>query len=71
MIPVIRAEDAASCLDRKGRPLQKEITRNTIPMTLGPVKREVAAWRRIGYAFVAPPGRIIYSEEWGATWAEK
>jgi CRISPR-associated endonuclease/helicase Cas3 len=62
-IPVVRSEDAdAACCDRA------EATRATIPMLLGPVAREWPGWRRLGIARVAPPGRIAYSEDWGAAW---
>jgi len=69
-IPVIRGEDASMCIDTHRRPITREITRYAIPMPLGPVAAEVGRWKRIGYAFVAPAGRIQYSEEWGATWQE-
>jgi CRISPR-associated endonuclease/helicase Cas3 len=69
VIPVIRYEDEPSCLDQSGWPDGKMLTRFSIPMTLGPVAREIVNWRRLGYVFVAPPGRILYSEQWGAAWA--
>lgn len=63
-IPVIRGEDA---------PLAKEdrsqVVRLAIPMPLGPVSKEIGGWVRLGVARAAPPGRIEYSQEWGARWA--
>jgi len=70
-VPVIRAEDESDCVDRGGRPIPKEITRRAIPMTLGPVAKEIGGWRRLGFVFVAPEGRVEYSSEWGARWARK
>jgi CRISPR-associated endonuclease/helicase Cas3 len=70
-IPVLRAEDAGQCIDNRGRPLARKVVEYSIPMLLGPVVREIGGWRRLGVAFVAPEGRIDYSEKWGATWAEK
>lgn len=62
-LPVIRAEDAV--VAREDR---RHVVRLTIPMLLGPVITEVAAWPRLGMARVAPSGRVDYSEEWGAAW---
>ncbi len=70
-IPVVRSEDEPLCLDQKGRPIAKETTRFSIPMTLGPVSGEVGGWKQMGFVFVAPEARISYSEEWGATWAKR
>jgi len=61
--------DAAQCVDGKGRVLLKEVARYSIPMPVTKVMKEIRAWRRIGYAFVAPEGRITYSHQWGARWA--
>jgi CRISPR-associated endonuclease/helicase Cas3 len=69
-IAVIRGEDERACLDGTGRPVSREIARYAIPMLLGPVIREVRGWRQLGFAFVAPAGRIDYSEAWGARWAQ-
>jgi CRISPR-associated endonuclease/helicase Cas3 len=62
-IPVVRGEDAG----RASRD-RVEAIRSTIPMLLRPVAREWPGWRRLGVARVAPPGRIAYSEHWGAAW---
>lgn len=62
-IPVIRAEDEAAAREDHG-----QVVRLTIPMLLGPVAKEVAGWRPLGAARVAPLGRIDYSEDWGAAW---
>lgn len=70
-VAVVRAEDEAACVDRNGRPVSKGVMRHTIPMTIGPVADEIAGWRQLGFVFVAPKGRIVYSEEWGAQWAKK
>ena len=69
-IPVLRQEDASLCMSNN-KPILKEITRYSIPMPLGQVAKEFGQWRRLGFAFVAPEGRIDYSEEWGAKWAKK
>lgn len=70
-IAVIRAEDEVACVDKNGRPVSKDVMRHTIPMTIGLVADEIAGWRRVGFVFVAPEGRIVYSEEWGAQWAKR
>lgn len=70
-IAVVRAEDEAACVDRNGRQISREVMRYAIPMTVGPVANEIASWKRLGFVFVAPEGRIVYSEEWGAQWAKK
>ena len=62
-IPVIRGEDAAMAHQDR-----TQVVRLTIPMLLGPVAKEIGGWPRLGVARVAPPGRIDYSAEWGATW---
>lgn len=67
-IDVIRAEDQSHCRDGRGRPIAKEITRYTIPMLLRRVAREIGGWQRVGGSLVAPAGRIVYDERWGATW---
>ncbi len=67
-IPVLRREDAPQCKDNRGRPIPREITRHSIPMPLATVAREIQRWQRLGFAFVAPPGRVCYSEFWGAKW---
>lgn len=69
-ILVIRPEDRNLCVDSKGRPVMKEITRYAIPMTLGTETKELSNWERLGFAFVAPEGRIDYSKEWGAEWVK-
>jgi CRISPR-associated endonuclease/helicase Cas3 len=70
-IAVIREEDRPACMSDRGRPIMKELTRHAIPMTLGPVAKEIGGWRRLGYVFVAPKDRINYSQEWGAQWARE
>lgn len=69
--PVIREEDVASCTDQEKRPIMNKIVRYSIPMMLGPVINEFTGWRRLGFSFVAPKGRIEYSEDWGAKWAKQ
>ena len=70
-IPVIRTEDEPMCVGSEKRPVTKQITRYAIPMPLGPVASEISGWKRLGFAFVAPAGRIDYSDEWGAKWHEE
>jgi CRISPR-associated endonuclease/helicase Cas3 len=71
-IPVLREEDRPACVDDHGRPIVKEITRNTIPMPLSRVIRnEIDSWEKLSFVFVAPGGRIDYSVEWGGKWARK
>lgn len=70
-IAVIRPEDRDLCVDSKGRQVMKEITRHAIPMTLNQVAKELGNWKRLGFVFVVPEGRIKYSKEWGAEWVKK
>jgi CRISPR-associated endonuclease/helicase Cas3 len=71
-LAIILAEDEAACVDCNGHPVSKEIIRRTIPMTLNAaVAKEFRGWKQLGPAFVAPAGRVIYSEEWGARWAKQ
>jgi len=69
-VAIVRGEDEEACVDRNRRPLPKEIARHTIPMTLRAVAKELTVWKRLGSAFVAPQGRVEYSEHWGAQWAK-
>jgi len=62
-IPVIRGEDA-----RLAKEDRRQVLRLAIPMPLGPVSKEINGWPRLGVARAAPPGRIVYSQEWGARW---
>jgi CRISPR-associated endonuclease/helicase Cas3 len=70
-IPIVRAEDEPMCVDSLKRPITEQITRYTIPMPLRPVAAEIGGWKRIGFAFVAPVGRVQYSDEWGARWQKE
>lgn len=70
-IPIIREEDMDLCKDNNWQPITKEIERYMIPMSLGQVAKEIGTWKRLGYAFVSPSGRIDYSERWGAKWAKR
>lgn len=63
-IPVVCAEDAG-----KARRDRERVAQFVIPMLLAPVANEIRAWERIGMAWVAPPGRVEYSSQWGAKWA--
>jgi len=69
--PVVLHADRSACLDGKGRPIAGKVTELSIPMPLGNVGKEVINWRRAGYAFVPPPGRIEYSTEWGGKWVKQ
>lgn len=62
-IPVIRAEDTPVARKDRG-----QVVRLAIPMPLGPVRDEIGNWTRLGVARAATPGRIDYSETWGARW---
>jgi len=70
-ISILREEDKSKCVDERSRPVTKEIARHSIPMLLGPVAREIGAWKRLGYAFVAPKARVEYSQQWGAEWTRR
>jgi len=70
-VSVIRPEDKSNCLNERSRPSRKQVTLYAIPMTLYPVERELQSWERLQHAFIAPEGRIKYSEEWGGGWENK
>lgn len=70
-VMVIRPEDGSLCADHRKRPILKQVVRYAIPMTLGPVANEIGTWRRLSFALLSPPGRICYSQEWGARWVGK
>lgn len=69
-VAVIRSEDERACMNGKGKLDARTIVKHSIPMTLGPVAKEIGGWRRLGSVFAAPPGRIDYSDMWGARWAK-
>ncbi len=65
----VREEDFHHCVGRSGEPSRQEIAKYSIPMTVGPVVREIASWRNLAHqALVAPAGRIDYDPERGAKW---
>jgi len=68
-VQILLDADAGACVARGNRVNGTEVVRRAIPMPLGAVAHEVWNWRRLGMAFVAPPGRIEYSELLGARWA--
>jgi len=68
-VQVIRHEDKPACVTDRGKPNIKEITKYATPMLLGPVAGEIGSWQQLGPAFIAPPGRLEYSTEWGGKWA--
>lgn len=67
-IPVIRAEDAHRLRGQAVDAMAREAIRLTIPMPLGPVAREIAAWPRAHGVLIAPAGRLVYDELWGGHW---
>lgn len=67
--PILLHEDAPRCRDRRGRVDTDAVAAHEIPMPFsGKIADEAAAWPRLSYAFVAPPGRLEYSEELGGVW---
>jgi len=62
-IPILRAEDMVEGMQ------SAEVTRNEIPMPLGPVAGEIMSWRRQGITYVSPHGRVDYEPRFGASWA--
>jgi len=70
-VPVIMSEDLQRCLDASGKPIQKQVSRYSIPMPLRPVAQELQGWRSLGFAFAAPEGQIEYDEQRGAKWAKR
>lgn len=64
----IRAKDVSSAVSALGRPITKEVIRNSIPMLVEPVRKEIGSWRRLGPALVIPEGRMQYDSRLGATW---
>lgn len=66
-IPVVREEDVPLCMDGKRLSLGA-VQRWEIPMLLGRVHSEVRGWKTAGAAFVAPRGRVVYDQRYGARW---
>jgi CRISPR-associated endonuclease/helicase Cas3 len=69
-IPVVRGEDRNQCLENGGRIARTEVLKNTIPMPLGPVAKEIPNWTRAANALISPVGRISYDPLMGATWTK-
>ena len=69
-IPVVRGEDRSQCLETGGRVIRTGVLKNTIPMPLGPVAKEIPNWTHAAIALMAPPGRISYDTLLGATWTK-
>ena len=65
---VIRGEDRSKCLSAAGKPVNREITKHVIPMPFRQVEEEIGGWERLNGVFVAPAGRMLYSEEEGGSW---
>ena len=65
----VRAEDVPYCSAAGGRLLPIQIAKYSIPMTTGPVMRELGSWNNLAHrALVAPVGRIEYDAVRGAQW---
>lgn len=69
--PFIMEEDLKACVDEEGKPDWKEIIRHSIPMPIVAGAMGTMKWKRWGYCYVAPAGRIDYSEEWGGKWVRQ
>lgn len=69
-VSVIRAEDEAAVLveRRSQRDGAAAVVKYSIPMTVGPVARDISGWRQLGLARIAPEGRMSYDPRWGAKW---
>jgi len=68
-IPVIREEDEGK-IRNQGVSTRKVIEKE-IPMLLSEVSREFQYWRKLRHAWVAPTGRVVYDDKWGARWAKR
>ncbi len=68
-VQVLLHDDTHHCVRPGGRIDAAKVTLYAIPMPLGAVVRALGAWRRLGMAFVAPPGSIEYAPRLGGRWA--
>jgi CRISPR-associated endonuclease/helicase Cas3 len=67
-IPVVRDEDRERLDALPPGARSRELIRLTIPMPLGPIAREIAAWQREHGVLVAPRGRLHYDPWSGGDW---
>lgn len=67
-VSVVMEEDSNMCITHAGRPNNREIARYSIPMPFWPVLKELHEWKRLNGTFVAPKGKIEYSEKLGGAW---
>jgi CRISPR-associated endonuclease/helicase Cas3 len=63
--PFIRGEDR-----KKAEAGRDQRIRLEIPMTVQPVAKEFGGWARVGPNWVAPVGRMTYSDRWGGEWVK-
>jgi CRISPR-associated endonuclease/helicase Cas3 len=70
-IRVLRHEDAEEVRRLERRRWTAEALSREIPMPISGVEHEYRGWPLVGAALAAPPGRIAYSAEMGASWAPR
>lgn len=71
MIRVLRHEDAEEIRRLEPKDQAREALRWEIPMPISGAGGERWRWPLLGAALAAPPGRIEYSAELGASWAPR
>jgi len=67
-VSVVMQEDRWKCVGEDGRAINSEVKKCSIPMPFWPVMQELPKWERLNGVFVAPRGRIEYSEKLGGMW---
>lgn len=68
-VDILRPEDVAAVTE-KGRVSYERLTRYVFSMfPTREVVRELSGWERCGYAYVPPPGRLVYDTMTGGRWA--
>ena len=68
-VAVVMSEDESVCRNTDGKVTYANLVENEIPMFAGEIAGQIREWRQIAHAFIAPPGRIEYSPETGASWS--
>ncbi|MDG7011940.1 MAG: CRISPR-associated helicase Cas3' [Nitrososphaerota archaeon] len=67
-VAVVMGEERDGCVTSGGWAAGREVARRSMPMPLWPVMKEIQGWERLNGAFVAPAGRVEYSETLGGSW---
>lgn len=68
-VAVVMSEDESACRTKDGKVAYTDLIEKEIPMFAGKMARQVREWPRLAHAFIAPPGRVEYNPDTGASWS--